>query len=373
MNAEDSAEVLSAMREFRAARIIELLDADDAADLVSELDEEDKVRLLARINPELAFTLRKLLRYDPNTAGGVMNPEVAILRSSWTLQEALEHVLLAAENVSRHEGEEDVERGAHDDDEHNGDDAEEVRILDVGGQAAADEAVVIQVDALDHTGEAALDEGLADHHDLGQEGQEGDDPDGQGHGEPFPAGENGFLFGDIQDGNVFFSDCRLDRGDIGIGNLLDFGCTRPLIDGNQTEEITDRQVFSTIGFIPPEILDPEKNNGTLRLTRAADIYSVGCLMLRCVLSSASIRCLGASPVADNEAIDEEAASRLGCTENIRNLLNSILQKAQHPQPQILLNSRRFLLKWQREKPSMWLWRYPAMPLSFREYMVAALM
>lgn len=92
MNAEDSAEVLSAMREFRAARIIELLDADDAADLVSELDEEDKVRLLARINPELAFTLRKLLRYDPNTAGGVMNPEVAILRSSWTLQEALEHV-----------------------------------------------------------------------------------------------------------------------------------------------------------------------------------------------------------------------------------------------------------------------------------------
>ncbi len=92
MNAEDSAEVLSAMREFRAARIIELLDADDAADLINELDETDKVRLLSRINPELAFTLRKLLRYDPNTAGGVMNPEVAILRSGWTLEEALEHV-----------------------------------------------------------------------------------------------------------------------------------------------------------------------------------------------------------------------------------------------------------------------------------------
>ena len=147
------------------------------------------------------------------------------------------------------------------------------------------------------------------------------------------AGENGFLFGDIQDGNVFFSDCRLEQGDIGIGNLLDFGCARPLVDGNQTEEITDRQVFSTMGFIPPEILNPEKNNGTLCLTRSADIYSVGCLMLRCLLSPASIKLLGASPVVDDEAIDEEAASRLGCTESIRNLLNLILQKALQTEPE----------------------------------------
>lgn len=92
MDAKDSAEVLSAMREFRAARIIELLDADDAADLISKLDEHDKVRLLSRINPELAFTLRKLLRYDPNTAGGVMNPEVATLKGDWSLNEAMEHI-----------------------------------------------------------------------------------------------------------------------------------------------------------------------------------------------------------------------------------------------------------------------------------------
>ena len=97
MNAEDSAEVLSAMREFRAARIIELLDADDAADLISKLEEPDKVRLLARINPELAFTLRKLLRYDPNTAGGVMNPEVATLQTRWTINTALDHLQFGTE------------------------------------------------------------------------------------------------------------------------------------------------------------------------------------------------------------------------------------------------------------------------------------
>jgi magnesium transporter len=99
MDVEDSAEVLSVMREFRAARIIELMAADDAADLVNQLNESDRVRLLARINPELAFTLRKLQRYDPNTAGGVMNPAVATLRQSWSLGEALDHIRDCREKV----------------------------------------------------------------------------------------------------------------------------------------------------------------------------------------------------------------------------------------------------------------------------------
>lgn len=147
------------------------------------------------------------------------------------------------------------------------------------------------------------------------------------------AGEHGFVFGDIQSGNIFFSDCRLAKGDIGIGNLLDFGCARPLVDGKQTAQITDCQVFSTVGFIPPELLDPEKNNGTLCLTPAADIYSVGCLMLRCLLRPGSIRRLSASPIVGDNAIDGEAATHLGCTGHIRTQLNRILEKALHPEPE----------------------------------------
>ena len=92
MDAENSAEVLSAMREFRAARIIELLDPDDAADLVSKLDESDRIRLLSRLQPDRGVVLRKLLRSDPNTAGGVMTPEVVTLRETWNIGEALEHI-----------------------------------------------------------------------------------------------------------------------------------------------------------------------------------------------------------------------------------------------------------------------------------------
>ena len=38
------------------------------------------------------FVLRKLLRYDPNTAGGVMTPEVVTLRETWSISEALERI-----------------------------------------------------------------------------------------------------------------------------------------------------------------------------------------------------------------------------------------------------------------------------------------
>lgn len=102
MDAENSAEILSVMREIRAARIIELLDPDDAVDLISKLDESDRIRLLSRVNPKVAITLRKLLRYNPDTAGGVMTPNVAMLQAAWDVATALEYIKKVpqkAENV----------------------------------------------------------------------------------------------------------------------------------------------------------------------------------------------------------------------------------------------------------------------------------
>lgn len=92
MHAEDSAEVLSEMREFRAAKILELLAPDDAADLISKLEVEDRRRLLRRLPAEEAITIHRLLRYDPDTAGGVMNPEVVKVDEGWTVGEAIENI-----------------------------------------------------------------------------------------------------------------------------------------------------------------------------------------------------------------------------------------------------------------------------------------
>jgi magnesium transporter len=59
----------------RAADIIEEMDSDDAADLLSELDEEQQRELLAEMNEYTASELRELVKYDEDTAGGLMTTD----------------------------------------------------------------------------------------------------------------------------------------------------------------------------------------------------------------------------------------------------------------------------------------------------------
>ena len=59
----------------RAADIIEEMDSDDAADLLSELDEEQQRKLLAEMNDYTAGELRELVKYDEDTAGGLMTTD----------------------------------------------------------------------------------------------------------------------------------------------------------------------------------------------------------------------------------------------------------------------------------------------------------
>ncbi|MHB8139911.1 MAG: magnesium transporter [Vulcanimicrobiaceae bacterium] len=56
----------------RAADIIEEMDSDDAADLLAELPEEQQLQLLAEMNEYTAGELRELVKYDDDTAGGLM-------------------------------------------------------------------------------------------------------------------------------------------------------------------------------------------------------------------------------------------------------------------------------------------------------------
>jgi len=59
----------------RAADIIEEMDSDDAADLLSELPEEQRAKLLAEMNTYTAQELRELVKYDEDTAGGLMTTD----------------------------------------------------------------------------------------------------------------------------------------------------------------------------------------------------------------------------------------------------------------------------------------------------------
>ena len=140
----------------------------------------------------------------------------------------------------------------------------------------------------------------------------------------------GYLFGDIQGANVFFSECDIENGIVGIGHLIDFGSARELEKDGLTAPIADGTVFSTDGFRPPEIC---ANTGSpLRLGNQADVYSAGCLMLRCVVSPRKIDMYGDSPVAGKDALDEPDGKAIGCSGRTLQTVNAILEKATHQNP-----------------------------------------
>ncbi|HNX05425.1 MAG TPA: CBS domain-containing protein, partial [Opitutales bacterium] len=94
MEGESAAEVLEEMREKRAVKILEGFEPDDAADIVAELDEEDRKRLLGQVNAGTARTVTRLLAYDPDTAGGAMNPELETLRGEMSVADAFAAIRL---------------------------------------------------------------------------------------------------------------------------------------------------------------------------------------------------------------------------------------------------------------------------------------
>ena len=83
------AELVDEMGPERLARIAEALPADEAADLIGELEDKDTERVLHHISDEDEEVLRQLLTYPEDTAGGIMNPEVVALRPSDTVDDAI--------------------------------------------------------------------------------------------------------------------------------------------------------------------------------------------------------------------------------------------------------------------------------------------
>ena len=82
-------ELVDDISPVRLARIAESMPADDAADLIGELEDEETEQVLHHIKEEDEEVLRDLLRYPEDTAGGLMNPEVVALTPEATVDDAI--------------------------------------------------------------------------------------------------------------------------------------------------------------------------------------------------------------------------------------------------------------------------------------------
>ena len=83
----------------RLARIAEALPADEAADLIGELEVEESEEVLHHISTEDEEVLRRLLTYPEDTAGGIMNPDVVALQPERTVDDAIRYLRSVADDT----------------------------------------------------------------------------------------------------------------------------------------------------------------------------------------------------------------------------------------------------------------------------------
>jgi magnesium transporter len=95
--AEETLEHLAAEAPEAAGDIVEELPDDEAADLVGGLDPEDQERILAEV--EDREDIEELLRYDPESAGGLMTARVVTVRASDSAGEAIDSLRRQAEEI----------------------------------------------------------------------------------------------------------------------------------------------------------------------------------------------------------------------------------------------------------------------------------
>lgn len=89
LDVEHQVEFLRSRSDDEAARVLAAMAPDDAVDLLEELDQERRLPVLQRLPAAHQRKLRSLLSYNPETAGGLMNPDFVAVARSRSVEETL--------------------------------------------------------------------------------------------------------------------------------------------------------------------------------------------------------------------------------------------------------------------------------------------
>jgi magnesium transporter len=87
---ENRLEIMRALDVPTCGRLLAAMSADQQAELFREMPEEEQARLLPTLHPKAQEALQLLLRYPPESAGGIMTTEFLTVPTTWTVEEALQ-------------------------------------------------------------------------------------------------------------------------------------------------------------------------------------------------------------------------------------------------------------------------------------------
>lgn len=95
-------QILAKLTSEEIAAEIAELDTDDAVDIITELDEEIAKEVISNLNDrEHAAEIVELLRYDEDTAGGLMAKELIRVNENWSINNCVREMRAQAGQVTR--------------------------------------------------------------------------------------------------------------------------------------------------------------------------------------------------------------------------------------------------------------------------------
>ena len=94
--------ILQGLSAKEVAEELDELDTDDAADIIAELSQSKKEEVISELEDvEHAKDIVDLLRYDEDTAGGLMGKELVKVNENWNVLTCVKEMRIQAENVTR--------------------------------------------------------------------------------------------------------------------------------------------------------------------------------------------------------------------------------------------------------------------------------
>ena len=94
--------ILSRLSAKEIAEELDELETNDAADIIAELSQDLKAEVISELQDvEHAKDIVDLLRYDEDTAGGIMHKELVKVNENWNVLTCVKEMRIQAENISR--------------------------------------------------------------------------------------------------------------------------------------------------------------------------------------------------------------------------------------------------------------------------------